>query len=284
MHTVEPTPLLTADQERTLARAIEAGLVARHLLETGKRPIPATTEELQALVAAGEHAWQRFLLANVRLVWKLAGHEARRSRLPADELFQEGFVALADTLRRYDADRGRFSTFATIRIRQHLAEVGSARFGELALPPSRALRLRRARGLAAVLGQERGGSVGTAELAAELGQSAAPTGRLLGYRAPLGLDSLPDGAGIAEGEPHDFDAAIYAVQFRRLLDRLDAEQARVVALRYGFATGEPLEQAAIAERLGISLSTVRRLEQRAMAILRPLAAALDPRQDQPLAG
>jgi RNA polymerase sigma factor (sigma-70 family) len=284
MHTVEPTPLLTAAQERTLAREIEAGLVARHLLDTEERPIPATTEELETVVAAGERAWQHFLLANVRLVWKLAGREARCSGLPAKELFQEGFVALADALRRYDPDRGRFSTFATIRVRQHLAEVGSARFGELALPPSRALRLRRARGLAAALGQERGGSVAISELAAELGQPAAPTGRLLGHRAPIGLDSLADGPGVAEDEPRDFDAAIYAGQFRRVLDRLDAEQARVVALRYGFATGEPLGQTTVAERLGVSLSTVRRLEQRALAILRPLAAALDPTCDEPLAG
>ncbi len=284
MRRAEPTPLLSAADERTLARAIEAGILARHLLETGERPVPATDAELAGIVAAGDRARHHFLLANERLVWHLAGREARRSGLPTDELFQEGFVALADALQRYDADRGRFSTYAMVRIRQHLAEVASARFGELALPPSRALRLRRARGLAAVIGQERGGGLGSAELAAELGQPVECTRRLLEYRPPVALDPLTDGAAIPEAEPFDPDAGIWARQFRRLIARLDADQAQVVALRYGFVTGEPVERGAVAERLGVSSSTVRRLELRAIQVLRPLAAALHPATEESAAG
>ncbi len=284
MRRYEPTPLLSADEERSLARAIEAGVLARRLLETGERPVRATDAELGELVAAGDRARHRFLLANQRLVWKLAGGEARRSSLPVEELFQEGFVALADVLMRYDADRGRFSTFALVRIRQHLAEVASARFGELGLPPSRALRMRRARGLEAELGQERGGAVDLAELAARLGRPVAHVRRLLGYRPPVGLDPLLDGAAIPEPEPRDPDASIWAAQLRRLLARLDADQAEVVALRYGFITGEPMECSAVAARLGISPSTVRRLELRAMEVLRPFAAAFDPTREEAIAG
>ena len=282
MRQAEPIPLLSADEERALARAVEAGVLAQRLLETGERPVPATDAELAELAAAGERARHRFLLANRRLVWKLAGLEARRCGLAVDELSQEGFVALADALQRYDPDRGRFSTYAMVRVRQHLFEVSSARFGELALPPSRALQLRRARGLEATLARERGGSIGPAELAAELGQPVEHTNRLLGYRPPVRLDPLIDGATIAETEPRDRDAAIWSAQFRRLFAHLDADQARVVALRYGFVTGEPVERTAVADRLGVSPSTVRRLELRALKLLRPLAAALHPgREAQP---
>jgi RNA polymerase sigma factor (sigma-70 family) len=284
MHSPEPTPLLTADEERTLAREIEAGVLAEHLLATGERPVAATPDELRALAAAGARAWQRFLLANLRLVWKLAGREARRTGLPAAELSQEGFVALAGALQRYDPDRGRFSTFATIRIRQHLAQVGSARFGEVALSPGQALRLRRTRGLAAAIGQEQGRVPAAVEVAAELGERPETTERLLAYRPPLPLDLVADGQGLAEPRPHDPDLAIYTAQLRRLLTRLDAEQAGVLALRYGFVTGEPVEVATVAERLRLSLSTVRRLERRALDALRPFARALDPRVDEPLAG
>ncbi len=284
MHRPSPTPLLAATEERLLARHIEAGVIARHLLDTGARPVAATTEELEEIAATGEQGWQRFLLANLRLVWKLAGQEARRSGLPVEELFQEGFVALAGALQRYDPDRGRFSTFATIRVRQHLAEVGAARFGDLALPPSRALQLRRARGLAAALGQTRGATVVATDLALELGRPAACTSRLLGYRRPVGLDDTTDGTGIPEAVPRDFDAAIYGEQVRRVLGRLDADQARVVALRYGFTTGGPVDVVEVAARLGLSPSTVRRLERRAMAALRPLVVALDPCGEPSLAG
>jgi RNA polymerase sigma factor (sigma-70 family) len=276
-----PVPLLSAADERDLARAIEAGVVAEHLLETGARPVPASDEELRAVVAAGEHAWRRFLLANLRLVWKLAGREARLSGLAMDELCQEGVVALADTLRRFDVERARFSTFAMVRVRQHLGEVAAARFGDLALPRGQALRLRRARGLESALGQERGRGLTAAELGVELGPRPERILRLLEHQAPVSLDPVRDGPRLAEPAPHDPDADIYATQFRRLLDRIDADQALVLRLRYGLATGEPMDVPTIARRLGLSSSTVRRVERRGLAALRPWAAAFaEPRHQR----
>ena len=284
MHKPESTPLLTAEEERSLARAIEAGVLASRLLVTGERPVPATTSELEAIAELGTQAWQRFLLANVRLVWQLAAKEGKRAGLPVEELFQEGFVALAGALQRYDGERGRFSTFATVRVRQHLAEVAAARFGELSLPVSRALRLRRARGLAAALGQERGHSVAAAELAAELGRPAEWTQRLLGYRAPVSVDTADEALAIPDPAGEDPDAAIYARQVRRVLQRLDADQVLVLSLRYGLATGEPMEPRAVATRTGLSVSTVRRLEARGLATLRGLAVLLVPHDSAPMAG
>lgn len=284
MHKPQPTPLLSREEERTLARAIEAGVLAEHLLATGERPLPATTQELATIAEIGAQAWHRFLLANLRLVWQLAGRMAGRSGLPKEELFQEGFVALAGALQRFDPDRGRFSTFATVRVRQHLAEVAAGRFGQLCLPPGRALRLTRARGLEASLGQELGHSVAATELAAGLGRSVDWTRRLVGYRPPLPVDPADESLAIPDPSPVDPDAAIYAAQFRRLLRRLDAEQALVLSLHYGLTTGDPVELAEIASRLGLSLSTVRRLEKRALAALRQVAQALDPSAPEPLAG
>ena len=277
------TPLLTADDERLLAGRIEAGVLAEHLLASGERPVVATPEELTAIVGAGRRAWQDFLLANLRLVWKLAGHEARRAGLPTDDLFQEGFIALAGALQRFDPDRGRFSTFATVRIGQRMAEVSAGRLGALALPDSRALRLRRARGLEGALAQDNGRNVEVGELAAALGQPVAWTRNLLGHRAPVAFDPATDEPALAAQEPADPDRAIYAGQVRRVLKRIDADQARVLALRYGLATGEPLETTDIARRLGVSPSTVRRLEVRGLVALRALADGLDPMADDPLA-
>lgn len=284
MHKPEPTPLLTAADERSLARRIEAGVLAGHLLASGERPVAASVEELTFLVETGRQAWQHFLLANVRLVWKLAGREASRSGLPVEELFQEGFVALAGALQRFDPERGRFSTFATVRIRQRMSEAGAGRLGELALPVGRALRLRRARGLEVALVQERGRSLASGELAAELGRPVGWTQRLLDHRAPTSLDPDLEGVAIWEQQPADPDRAIYAEQLRRVLRRVDREQTRVLALRYGLATGEPLEVREIAVRLGLSVSSVRRLEKRGLASLRELAAGLDPYAADPLTG
>jgi RNA polymerase sigma factor (sigma-70 family) len=267
-----------------LARRIEAGVLAAELLASGARPVAATAEELALIVDAGRQAWHDFLLANLRLVWKLVGRESGRAGLPVDDLFQEGFVALAGALQRFDPDRGRFSTFATVRVRQRLAEAAAGRLGALALPDSRAMHLRQARGVEGALVQERGRGVDPAELAEALGRPVEWTRQLLGYRAPVALDPTDEGPTATAAPGPDLDAAIYARQVRRVLRRIDRDQAEVVALRYGLATGEPVDVAVIATRLGLSTSTVRRLELRGLAALRALATPKDPLADSPLAG
>lgn len=281
MRKPQGTPLLSAAEERVLARRIEAGVLASHLLASGERPLAATVKELTAVADAGRRAWEDFLLANLRLVWKLVGREAGRVGLPVEDLFQEGFLALAGALQRFDPDRGRFSTFATVRIHQRLLEVTAARLGALALPDSRALRLRRARGLEVALAQENGRSIEADELASALGRSVGWTRRLLYHQAPIPLDDVAQELAAVVGDP---EQAIYARQFRRVLKRIDPEQARVLALRYGLATGEPVDAAQIATMLGTSVSTVRRLEARGLGALRDLAGHLDPCAEDPLAG
>jgi RNA polymerase sigma factor (sigma-70 family) len=264
----ESTDLLTADSERRLARAIEAGVLAEHLLATGERPVPATDAELAELAAEGRRCWQEFLLANVRLVWKLAGRQARRSGLGLDDLFQEGFVALAGALQRFDPGRGRFSTYASTRIEQHLCAVVAARLGDMSLPASRAIRLRRAQALAGALAQEYGRTVSVAELAAGLDRSPDWTRRLIGHRAPLSLDAVADGefSDPRQGDPED---RVFAAQVRRLLFRLPADQAELLRFRTGLA-GEPLSLVEAARRLRISPSSAKRLERAALAALRSM--------------
>lgn len=261
-------PLLSAADERLLAFRIEAGVIAAQALESGSLPLPASRDELRQLRTEGELARQRFLLANTRLVWKLAQRQARRSGLEVDELFQEGFLALVGALNRFDPEVGRFSTFASIRIERHLAEVAATRCGEAGLPVGRALAIRQAKGVADRLSQELGRAAASREVAAELGLSVVATEQLLAHRGAVRLDALP-------AEPLqvevDFDAAVLAGQVRRLLARLPAEQSRMLALRYGILTGEPVTQAEVALAFGLSVRTVRRVEQRALISLRALS-------------
>ena len=270
----ESTDLLTADSERRLARAIEAGVLAEHLLSTGERPVPATEAELATLVEEGRRSWQRFLLANLRLVWKLAGRQARRSGLALDDLFQEGFVALAGALQRFDAERGRFSTYACTRVEQHLGDVVAGRLGELSLPPSRALQLRRARALAGALAQENGRTASLAELAAGLDQTPDWTRRLIGHRSPLSLDAVA-GRQLVDRRQPDPEERIFAAQLRRLLGRLPSDQAELVWFRYGLG-GDPLSLTETALRLRVSPSSAKRLERAALAALRAMIDVPEP--------
>ena len=107
METRFRTPLMSAQEEYAGARAIEAGVLAEHLLATGERPVPATTAELRAIAEAGVRARRHFLLANLRLVRRLAGVEARRCGLPVDDLLALGTHEPDLALGEGNADAGQ---------------------------------------------------------------------------------------------------------------------------------------------------------------------------------
>jgi RNA polymerase sigma factor (sigma-70 family) len=268
---MDEVELLTAEHERKLARTIEAGVLAEHLLATGERPVAASMAELNALAAQGRRAWEHFWLANLRLVWMLAGAEAARTRLSTEELFQEGCVALAGAMQRFDPDRGRFSTYAVTRIRRHLVEVAATRFGEWALPASRAVQVWRLRSLRARLDQQHGREVGIGEVAADAELSSRWVRSVLSHRRPLPLDAIAD-VPLSADTSRATEAKLLAAQLRDLLEQVPRAEADVLRLRYGVGGGEPHSLAAVAGRLRVSPSTARRLELRALARLRQAVA------------
>jgi len=110
------TPLLTAEEEKDLARRIEAGVYADHLLATGC-PHWATTDELAAVKQDGEAAWNHFYTANLKLVMAVAWRWARLFRVDAEDVAQECCLALGGAIRAWDYRRGaRFSTLAWPRL------------------------------------------------------------------------------------------------------------------------------------------------------------------------
>src|SRR2546423_12500307 len=91
------TALLTADEERMLAAQIRAG---------GE---------------AAEVARERFVAANQPLVFKLARKRARPAGLSLEDLVQEGNVGLLRAIAAFDPQKGRFSTYSTLWIRQAIS-------------------------------------------------------------------------------------------------------------------------------------------------------------------
>jgi RNA polymerase sigma factor (sigma-70 family) len=108
---------LDASEEIALAKRIEAGVYAEQLLETGGKEQPAhlgaSAAELQEVAADGKTAWQTFFGHNLRLVNMLTAQWARKTPAEYDDVFQEGCVALAEAIRKWDYQQGnRFSTLA----------------------------------------------------------------------------------------------------------------------------------------------------------------------------
>ncbi|MFT4216296.1 MAG: sigma-70 family RNA polymerase sigma factor [Micropruina sp.] len=252
------TELLGADDEIRLARAIEAGLLAGERLERGDDSV-GTITELMELERRGRDAWQRFLLANLRLVQSVAAHEARRSPAGLDELFQEGFLGLAEALQRWDWASGyRFSTYALQWIRRRVWDAAVDQ--RVPVSVRTALRARGVRGLADELTGELQRTATDADLARLLGRTERWVARM--RHLPLWAPLDPDLAAETPHEPEEHP------DVRTLLRALPFVEAEVVRTRFGLDGDPALRQATAAQTLGMSISTLRRHEARALRRMR----------------
>ncbi|HEY8827272.1 MAG TPA: sigma-70 family RNA polymerase sigma factor, partial [Jatrophihabitantaceae bacterium] len=112
--------LLSAADEVELAKRIEAGLYARHLIAASNNFSAARKRELRALVMDGERAKDHLLRANLRLVVSLAKRYTGHG-MPFLDLIQEGNLGLIRAVEKFDYAKGfKFSTYAMWWIRQSI--------------------------------------------------------------------------------------------------------------------------------------------------------------------
>ena len=112
------TALLSAEDEVELAKRIEAGLYAQHLLATRKRMSDNRKNVLSVVAEDGRAARSHLLEANLRLVVSLAKRYTGRG-MPLLDLIQEGNLGLIRAMEKFDYTKGfKFSTYATWWIRQ----------------------------------------------------------------------------------------------------------------------------------------------------------------------
>jgi RNA polymerase sigma factor (sigma-70 family) len=267
-------PLLSADDEASLARTIEAGVAAAAVLAGQPLSVDANPAELGRIAAEGDQARERFLRSNLRLVaFITSGIRGRDPALSRDEVFQEGVVAMAEVLRSYDWRRGRFSTIAMPTIRRRVTEYVASRGGSLGVPAHRAIQIRRARAVAARLEAESRQPPTVHAVADELGLSEALTASLLRHQAPISIDAMvpqtqEQTLAVLPAENHADDPIMD-------LRQLPAEQSEALILRYGLADGRPRSYREIAEETGQSVSTARRTCERGLTTLRAQAAKPD---------
>lgn len=127
------TPLLTAEEELSLARSLQRLLELRRLheeLEEELKRRPSAGEVAASLglpapevvrqLREGEAARERMLVANLRLVVSIAKRFMGKG-LPFDDLVQEGNLGLIRAAEGFDPVRRlKFSTYATYWIRQRI--------------------------------------------------------------------------------------------------------------------------------------------------------------------
>lgn len=258
------TPLLTHAEERALARAIEAGVLAAAVRDhRGPHPVPAHDRELAALECEGDRAWHRLATANTKLVWLVVVPVSRRTGVDADELFQEGYLGLLESMQRYDHTRdARFATFALPWIRMRVMNAAATNLGSIGLSAGRARIWRRILAVEARLTAQLGRRPDDAEVGEESGDDPGAVRRWRAYTPP---EPLPEQAEIAQP---DRGPALPIAQLGRLVRGLPADHRAVILRRFGLGGHAAMTLAEVAAVLGVSESTVRRRELAALDMMR----------------
>ena len=283
------TPLLDAVTEVELAKAIEAGLFAKHLLEEGRvgrkkggAPKYATQEELEWLVEEGERAVQRFIEANLRLVVSIA-RKYGRSQMPMLDLVQEGNTGLIRAVEKFDYRKGfKFSTYATWWVRQAITRGIAQQARVVRLPVHVVEELNQVGAARRTLERQLGREPEPQEIADELGIELDRVVDLLSWgREHVSLDTPVDEDGdtslgdlIAQETAPGPDSTFLDVESRdrlsHLVELLDDRAADIIRSRYGLVDGRQHKLADIGAKHGISAERVRQLEREALQKLRRL--------------
>jgi RNA polymerase nonessential primary-like sigma factor len=274
------TRLLTAVEEVTLAKRIEAGLYAEEKLAAGGADADLA-ELLEILVAEGKAAKNHLLEANLRLVVSIAKRYTGRGMAFLD-LIQEGNLGLIRAVEKFDYTKGyKFSTYATWWIRQAITRAMADQSRTIRIPVhmveqvNRMVRSRR--DLAARLGRE----PSVAEIAKALDVPEFQVIELISYdREPVSLDQAvgEDGESALgdfvvavdpRGEPGDgLTRGELRNEVEIVLATLSERESAVIRLRFGLDDGRQRTLDEVGREFGLSRERIRQIEKVTMLKLR----------------
>jgi RNA polymerase sigma factor (sigma-70 family) len=271
------TRLLTAVEEVTLSKRIEAGLYAEEKLPSA----PADLAPLLRVIAAeGKSAKNHLLEANLRLVVSIAKRYTGRGMAFLD-LIQEGNLGLIRAVEKFDYTKGyKFSTYATWWIRQAITRAMADQARTIRIPVhmveqvNRMVRCRR--DLAATLGRE----PSIAEIAKAMDVPEYQVIELISYdREPVSLDQAVGEDG--ESALGDFVAAVdpnvpgegqsqgeLRGQVEIVLSTLSERESAVIRLRFGLDDGRQRTLDEVGREFGLSRERIRQIEKVTMLKLR----------------
>jgi RNA polymerase primary sigma factor len=278
-------PLLTAAEERELARCIERGARAQDALA---KATGCTRAALRRQVRLADAARDRFVQSNLRLVVSIAARYAT-PQFPLPDCIQEGNLGLLEAVRRFDHRRGfRFSTYASWWIRQAITRALTDKARTIRLPAHVAHKVHRIRRASDALTSDLQRSPTPDELAAACGMAPDEVAAALDAGAgPVSIHAdVGDDAALGdfiedtdEADPAQaVDVLLRSRALGMALAELTAPELDVLTLRFGFDSGSARTLADVGTALHLRPSQVRLLEEQAVDKLRrsPLAPRFVP--------
>lgn len=272
-------PLLTAEEEVSLAKRIERGRIAREVLASDNVSMNERREK-QLLIEDGWAAREHLITANSRLVISVAKKYMGRG-VPFLDLIQEGNIGLIRAAKKFDYRRGhKFSTYATWWIRQAVTRAIADQGRTIRVPVHMGDQINKLLRVSHQLTQKLGRSPTTDELAQTLDVTPKKVENMIQVaRRPISLETPTDededsilGDFIEDKESPapatTVTQNLLKEQLQDVLGSLPPREVRILQLRYGLLDGESYTLEEVGRKMGVTRERVRQIEAQALSRLR----------------
>ena len=281
---ISKTLLLTAKEEVSLAKRIEAGRVARKALSNGHVLTKSHKEKLLGEITEGHAAYEHLTLANRRLVVNIAKHFQGRG-LSLMGLFSEGNIGLMRAAKKYDYKRGhRFSTYATWWISQTIRRAISDQGRTMRIPVHTTDKLIRMHKIQDRLLQELGREASDQEIADAMKTSVENVRELIvksqypvSLEKPTNEEEEDNSYGdftVDETSPSpevEIERMQLAENVNDLFEILSPMEQKILSLRFGLNGGVEHNHVEIGRKYGLTRERIRQIIREALEKLHPEA-------------
>ena len=258
-------PLLSAEEEITLAKTIERG-----------NSPDATEEEIKA----GSIAKKKLTDANLRLVVSIAKRYVGRGMLFLD-LIQEGNLGLLKAVDKFDYSKGyKFSTYATWWIRQAITRAIADQARTIRIPVHMVETINKLIRISRQLLQDKGREPLPEEIAEKMDISVERVREIMkiaqepvSLETPIGEeedshlgDFIEDQEAVAPDDAASF--ILLKEQIEDVFSCLTDRERKVLYLRFGLKDGRPRTLEEVGQHFNVTRERIRQIEGRALSKLR----------------
>lgn len=258
-----------------------------HAINAVKLLTPEEEVELAMAKCAGdERAKEHLVNANLRLVVKIAKNYTSLEPSLID-LVQEGNLGLIRAAEKFDYKMGcRFSTYASYWIKHYITRFIAKRSRTIRIPIRKGDLFKKIKRAQESLTNDLGKEPSTREIADLLGvdentvvdiiEVFQPT---ISLEHPLNDDEFSLYEVVSDEKYQSPDTGVYRRELREDLEEamstLMENERKILRMRFGFDTEQPVTLKEVGAEFGISAETVRQIESRAMKKIREKFAHLE---------